>query len=163
MFRFLLFVTIAGLGYAEDAVRVTPCELAAKPADYHQKLIDVTGSFSRGFELSSLSDPSCTDSRRPYLPLWFDYGNRSISDLVGRHRKDSNPLLGFKRTLVKDSLFRSFDKSFRQGGSARPSGTVPARVVARFFAGGGAGRGFGHLSCCHLVLIQQVLEVASRQ
>ena len=69
---------------------------------------------------------------------------------------------GITTRLIDDPLFRRFDARVRGRGDVR----VRARLIGRFFAGlkqhtpkGDVWGGYGHLSCCSLLVIQQVLAV----
>lgn len=64
-----------------------------------------------------------------------------------------------------DELFRQFDKRIREGGVNKRI-SFRATLVGHFFAGDRIQRagverweGYGHLGCCSLLVIQQVLAV----
>lgn len=79
---------------------------------YDQRLVEVTGFVTRGFENFTLFDPACTSSH----DVWLEYGGTAD----GRRAK---PL------TVEDTLWG----------------------------------GYGHLGCCSLLAIQQVLSVEPQQ
>jgi len=62
-------------------------------------------------------------------------------------------------TLVSDERFQEFDHLIQR----EPDSVVHATIVGRFFAGHQErdvwGRGYGHMGCCSLLAIQQVLSV----
>jgi hypothetical protein len=69
--------------------------------------------------------------------------------------------------LVDDQRFRDFDRLVQR----RPDSVLYATLVGRFFSGerqdikggilpgGAVWRGFGHMGCCSLLAIQQILDV----
>jgi hypothetical protein len=149
----LLFLALVTLGAccAEDVVQATTCELTQRPQQYHHKLVEVTSAVARGFEDFTLSDSSCSGN------VWLEYGGRTGSGIIyccGSHPKKRSKALtvdGIETKLVDDKVFRRF---------AAASDGVQARLVGRFFAKpDGPLGGYGHLGCCHLFVIQQVLDL----
>jgi len=78
-----------------------------------------------------------------------------------RTRPEPVMVEGFPIPLVVDARFKSFDKLLMNRGS------IHASVVGRFFAGrkveSARGpdrwRGYGHMGCCSLLMLQQVTDV----
>ena len=148
----------------EKPQKVTVCQLRGDPKLYDHKLVQVTGFASYGFEYSGFSDPSCGGR---YGGLWMEFGGKAstgtMSTVSGLNRTRSEPaeVEGVAVPLVEDSHFREFDALLHEGNG----NLVHAEVIARFFAGkenlyGRKGwSGYGHLGCCSLFLIQQVLSV----
>ena len=155
-------------GGAEPPTKTTVCELIKNPKQWNQKLVQVTGFASHGFEDSVFSDPEC-DSR---LGLWMEFGGRratgTMSTVSTNVRDRSQPAVveGIDIPLVEDEMFRRFDRALHR--SSHGSVFVRATVIARYFKGTSditdpvkralAG-GYGHLGCCALFMIQQVLDV----
>lgn len=153
-----------GVAHAEDVEAVTLCAIAADPAHYDHRLVQVSGTFAHGFEGFTIQDSSC-----PAAPVgfWLEYGGSFGSGTVfagepssQRHRDQSLVVQDIPTALVQDALFRRFDRIVHQ--RRVPSGDVT--VVARYFAGervfgNGPYGGYGHLSCCTLLVVQQVLAV----
>jgi hypothetical protein len=115
---------------------------------------------SHGFEDSAISDPTC-GSR---FGIWVEYGGKSVTGTVyccgangDRSRPSELNVDGIPIPLIDDALFRKFDALLHE----KPETMVHATVVGMFFAGrpGSAGRGYGHMGCCSLLAIQQVLSV----
>lgn len=129
----------------QDApVKLSLCELKKDPAAYHQKLIEITAFVSHGFEDFTLFDPAC-----PTWPdVWLQYGERS-------------PLVieKIRVELVADERFAEFLKLIQRP----PDSVVRATLVGRFFAKKQTeqrrGGGYGHMGCCSLLAIQQVVAV----
>ncbi|MDX6695530.1 MAG: hypothetical protein QOF02_3133 [Blastocatellia bacterium] len=152
-------------GKREEPLKIPTCQLKSDPAAYNHKLIEVTGFISHGFEDFTLSDPQC-----PSWPgVWLEYGGKAASGTmyccgVAADRSRPKPLRveTINIPLVDDERFRAFDKLLQ----GRPDSVVHATIVGRFFAGqqmkypnGVAWGGYGHMGCCSLLAIQQVVSV----
>src|SRR5665213_961124 len=156
--------SIAAQSAAEAPSKVTVCDLLDHRKEWNRKLVQVSGFASHGFEDSGFSDPTC-DSR--YLGLWMEYGGKlrtgTMSTASNLDRTDSRPMKveGIEVPLTDDKMFRRFDDFLH----SQPSSMVHATVVARFFAGRldndakGQMGGYGHLGCCSLFVIEQVIDV----
>jgi len=150
----------------DEPVRVSVCDLKANPADYNHKLVEATGFASHGFEDFGLFDPSCPSW--PYL--WLEYGGTKKSGTMyccgvsaDRSRPKELAVEGIEVPLTTDEHFDAFDKLIHNP----PDTVVRVTLVGRFFAGketrfpnGNVGwRGYGHMGCCSLLAIQQVISV----
>lgn len=146
-------------------MKITLCQLKSDPAAYNHKLIEVTGFISRGFEDFTLSDPQC-----PAWPdVWLEYGGTDVSGTMyccgvtaERSRPKTLVVENITIPLVNDERFREFDKLIHRP----PDSVVHATIVGRFFAGelvkypkGEVWSGYGHMGCCSLLAIQQVVSV----
>ena len=140
------------------------CQVLADPGKYNQKLVQVTGFFSLGFEESSLYDLQC-DSR---FSIWYDFGGKNSTGTMyccgvvpSRTRPEEIIVENIPIPLVVDQNFQTFDQLLRRAGIVR------ANVIGRFFSGEKStspnGKewwgGYGHLGCCPLFMIQQVVSV----
>lgn len=149
--------------------KVSLCQVKANPPAYNHKLIEVTGFVSQGFENFTISDPSCSSG----FSIWLEYGGTAASGTmyccgVTAERKRPKQLVveDIPIPLVEDELFRTFDKRLQRP----PDSTVHATIVGRFFSGekielpGGTIYGnYGHMGCCSLLAIQQVVSVDNQQ
>ena len=150
----------------DEPVRVTVCDLKANPAEYNHKLIEVTGFVSHGFEDFGLFDPSC--SSWPYV--WLEYGGTKKSGTMyccgvsaDRSRPKEFAVEGIEVPFTADEHFDAFDTLIHNP----PDTVVRTTLVGRFFAGKEtrfpsgevAWRGYGHMGCCSLLAIQQVISV----
>lgn len=144
---------------------VTLCALQADPASYNHKMIDIRAVVSHGFEDFTLSDPRCP----PRSGIWLEYGGLVDSDTdyccgvkAGTPRGTALVVEGIATRLIDDALFRRFDAGVR----VRRHVSFRAHLIGRFFAGlkqptpkGDFWGGYGHLGCCSLLVIEQVLAV----
>jgi hypothetical protein len=146
--------------------RVSLCALQADPASHNHKMIDVRAVVSHGVNDFTLSDSRCEGGSK----IWLEYGGRVDSETeyccgVKAPRTTALVVEGITTRLIDDALFRRFDARVRSHGDV----TFRARVTGRFFAGlrqhtpkGDIWGGYGHLSCCSLLVIEQVLAVDDR-
>lgn len=168
---FVLLTTILGVmpaAFCQDAVRVTPCQLKSDPASYNHNLLEITGFVSHGFEDFTLFDPACAT----WPDVWLEYGGTVNSGTMyccgvsnNRSRPHELEVEGIAVSLVDNEAFRTFDRLIQRD----PDSIVRATIIGRFFAGadshaapGNLLRGYGHLGCCSLLAIQQVLAVDSQ-
>lgn len=145
--------------------KVSVCQLQKDPPAYNHKLVQVTAFVTHGFEDFSLLDPGCS----AWLGIWLEYGGTTASGTMyccgvtnARTRPKELVVEKIPIPLVDDSRFREFDRLIER----RPDSIVHATIVGRFFAGRlepyGKPRhrgGYGHMGCCSLLAIQQVLSI----
>ncbi len=168
----LLWALVIGLcisseGWCQKPVEATPCQLKTDPPTYNHKIIRVTGFVSHEFEDFTLFDPRC-----PSWPgVWLEYGGRrsSLTVYLGggktqRTRPKDLQIEGIVVPLTLNRQFEEFDKAIQPPFHSGKQGVVlRATLVGRFFAGkrleffeGKPWGGFGHMSCCTLLAIQEV-------
>ena len=148
----------------EQAEKITICELKSDPGKFNHKLIEVTGFVSHGFEDFALFDPNC-----PAWPaVWLEYGGTNVSGTMyccgvtaARTRPKQIRVENIPISLVNDEKFQEFDKLIQRGDTQ-----IHGTIVGRFFAGekqesatSTYWAGYGHMGCCSLLMIQQVLAV----
>jgi hypothetical protein len=144
--------------------KVSLCALQANPAAYNHKTIDVRAVVSHGVNDFTLSDPGC----EPHSRIWLEYGGLVNSEteyccgVKAGPRTTALVVEGITTRLIDDALFRRFDARVRTAGEV----SFRARINGRFFAGlkqrtpkGDFWGGYGHLSCCSLLVIEQVAAV----
>ena len=149
---------------AQEYTNVSLCELGKDPSAFNHKLIVVTSFVSHGFEDFSLFDPTCPDASW----IWLEYGGRVKSGTMyccgvtaTRTRFPSLKIENFAIPLTDDELFKQFDRLVQR----KPDSVVHGTIAGRFFAGNTDphkkvwGGGYGHMGCCSLLAIQQVLAV----
>lgn len=156
----------------DERLKVTVCQLKENPAAYNHRLVEVTAFISHGFEDFNIFDPACLS----YPDVWLEYGGTTASPTmyccgVTPSNKRPTPLVieNIQVDLIADRQFKEFTTIL----NSLPDTVVRATVAGRFFAGNKDSRrgderwgGFGHMGCCTLLAIQQVLSVdphASRE
>jgi hypothetical protein len=175
------FLTIAlSVSAFEQEEPVTPvslCELKAHPEAYDHKRIVVQGVVSHEFESFTLYDLACGDFRNS---VWLTYGAGAADGILysGATGKETGPVRveGFDIVAVQDgnlkrlrdllNSYRIDPKSKTNYFQTNPSYTVKATLRGRFFAGREdprlpGRRGYGHLGCCALLAIEQVVSIDS--
>lgn len=153
-------------GMTETPTRVSICEIAKDPAAYNQKLIEVTGFVSRGFEDSLLFDPSCSTR----FGIWVEIGGKTktgtmycCGETSERTRPSELVVENISIPLVDDKLFKQFDGLFQ----SKPNSIAHATLIGRYFSGTKQkwpkGQeywgGYGHFGMSTLFVIQQVTSV----
>ena len=150
---------------SREPIQVTVCQLKAAPDKYNHKLIQVTGFATHGFENFTLVDPTCG----AWPGIWLEFGGTVSSGTVyccgvpaTRTRPEPAVVEDITTSLVNDANLRAFE-NFLQ---LKESSINRITILGRFFAGdkestprGDRWRGYGHLGCCSLLVIQQVISV----
>jgi len=145
----------------ETPIKITACQLMTDPAAYNHKLVEVSGHVSVGFEEFSIyPDDGCAAKDSPWLELGGSV-EAGVTYCCGDHSRNV-PLEveGIVTPLVDDWRTRRFVKAAQTGSAAGPT-----TLVGRFFSGnklvqpwGTFWVGYGHMGCCSLLVIQQVLD-----
>jgi hypothetical protein len=150
---------------AQQVESVSVCELKAHPEKFNHQLVEVTGLVSHGFENFTLSDPACSGAS----DVWLEYGGKVNSGTkyccgVSTERTRPSELMVEKIPipLIDDNIFRDFDQMIQRP----PDSMVHATIAGVFFSGRIGGdptkgevRGYGHMGCCSLLAIEQVVSV----
>ena len=183
----LMWITVIGLMVGlcparskaqtpEVAIHVSLCEVKAHPEKYLKKLVEFTAVASHGFEDSMVEDAQCPwPASGP--GVWMEYGGSRSTDTMyccGSSPKPTRdkPLVveGIPLSLIEDEKFQGFDARLHPKHSKpqRASDTVKATLRGRVFGRyeGIAGtqqspawRGYGHMGCCMLFVVTQVVSV----
>lgn len=153
------------IAQGEAPLKVTACQIIKDPVAYNHKLVEVSGRMSFGFEDFSLyPDEPC----KGLTDIWLDLGgtaNPAEIYCCGNHggpvRPQQAALDGFALALSDDARTQRFVKIVQ----AREDAGGPTTLIGRFFAGekqilprGTFWGGYGHMGCCSLLVIQQVLD-----
>jgi hypothetical protein len=159
----------------EIPLRVSLCEVKAHPENFLHKLVEFTATASHGFEDSMVEDSSC--SWPQHGPgVWMEYGGkRSTATMYccgfspRPDRSDTLIVDGITLDLVDDKIFRAFDKRLHPEYSTQQTSdtvraTLRGRIFARYEGIGGTQqsprwRGYGHMDCCMLFVVTQVVSV----
>ena len=154
----------------EVPVRTSMCELLLHPETWNHKLVEVSGQVSQGFEDFTLNVGECRES----MGIWLEVGGKRKSGTVyccgvtgDRERATDLMVEGTSIPLVDDKPLKNFLQAlYRHSGTGYVR--LDATLVGRFFAGArwvrpGDGKvfwmGYGHMGCCSLLAIQQVISV----
>jgi hypothetical protein len=158
---------------------VSLCDLTQNPKSYNSQWITVHASVSLEFEDFSLYDPACKDHR---TGVWLTFGgdqdevatyccvsrtrNKSVDIEVEGHRiplSHDDSLREFLRVLQTERLRRP-DGHQCAGGECYFYRPLSATISGMFFAGeDGTSPGYGHLGCCHLLVISRVSDVLAER
>jgi hypothetical protein len=162
----ILALSLTTLAFSEVPQEVSVCELKADPAAFNHKLVQVTSFLSHGFEDFSLQEPGCDST----FDIWLEYGGNFVSGTVyccggagERTRPKQMEVENISIPLLEDENLHKLDRLLR----VPPVYAIAhATLVGRFFAGreipdpeGKRWGGYGHMGCCSLLVIQQVLAV----
>jgi hypothetical protein len=161
-----VLVGLSILAISQEPEKVSVCQLKADPANFNHKLVQVTSFLSHGFEDFTLQDPSCGS----WPDIWLEYGGKAASGTMyccgvtnARTRPNQVQIENVSIPLVEDENFRRLDGLLQV---PRAYAIAHATVVGRFFSGKEISYpkakhwgGYGHMGCCSLFVIQQVLAV----
>jgi hypothetical protein len=148
----------------DAAKKVSVCDLKRNIGGYNHQLVELTGFISHGFEDFSIFDPGCAE----YPNIWLEYGGTKNSDTMyccgvvpGQTRPKQVSVEGVSIPLIEDERFKEFEQMIKGKGQI-----IHGKIIGRFFAGaetkttkGSQWGGYGHMGCCSLLMIQQVLSV----
>ena len=160
----LAWVLAAGsAARAQAPQQTTVCQIKTNPAAYDHKLVQVTAFASHGFENFTLFDPDC----QAWPEIWLEYGGTTASGTVyccdaPKSRKRSKPaeIDGVVVPLTDDKAFHDFDRLIQ-----RPPDSIAHATLAGWFfaakkeAASSPATSYGHMGCCSLLMIQQVVAV----
>lgn len=161
---------VPGFSQEDPSLVVSLCDLQANPALYNHKRVEIQGTISHEFEDFSIH-ANCPP---PENTVWLMYGGDAPDGVIyccnGTGRKPGVHIEGIDVPLQRDELFRRLERllnSYRIRKNQRviyfqtnPSYRVHATLVGRYFAGK-EGRGFGHMGCCSLLVIERVVSIDS--
>ncbi len=160
----------------EKPQTVSLCQVKTHPEKFLHKLIEITATASHGFEDSMVEDGQCPWPKGG-PGIWMEYGGTRSTDTMyaggGSPKPDrEKPLVveGTPVELVDDQIFREFDKQLHpkhskpKRGSDTVRATMRGRLFARYEGIGGtqvspAWRGYGHMDCCMLFVVTQVVSL----
>lgn len=158
-----------------EPLQVSLCDIKAHPENFLHKLVEISVTASHGFEDSMVEDSGCAWPHGG-PGVWMEYGGkRSTATMYccgvspTPTRRETLIVEGMTLELVDDEKFREFDKRLHpEHSNQRSSDTVRATIRGRIFARyeGIAGtkqnpawRGYGHMDCCMLFVVTQVVSI----
>jgi hypothetical protein len=160
---------------AQQPTEIDLCTLLSQPKKFERQGIVVRSKVSFGFEDFSLVSDHC-DLPRSSRDVWLTYGGKepsgNISTVNDHVTRRKNLTIGGKEVLlVKDQSLELFKRRLAtlsrwsnepsdEGYAYRPAFSVTATLSGIFLAAPERGLGgYGHLGCCHLLVIQKVSDV----
>lgn len=166
----LLWVPSARAQGGDAAIKTTLCAIKASPMEFNGKVVEVAGYASHGFEDSMFEDPGCFWNKdRP--GIWMMFGGKASVETrwcCGAERDPKKVLVvqGVPTMLVHDHTFDQFEKLLKSepGRGVTVHATVRGRVFVREVSlplGHHYMGGYGHMGCCMLLAIEQVMTVDS--
>lgn len=170
---FLCLIVGCTLAHADRVL--TPCELAANAADLDNQSVMVRGELHIEFEDSSF----VRDCNAKWLQIWVTFAGDVETPVIyccGPHERPPNSTLrinGIELQLKKDDKFQTFWRLLNEERAFTPTGVrcffncyvnrVTATFKGHFFFGEKSGlRGYGHMGCCSLFVIEEVSDVSAQ-
>jgi len=188
--KFLLscVVLLAATAWAHAGVPATPptvvsfCDLLANPQAFDGQWIQVHGHISLALEDFTLWEPGC---EKPLArSIWLEYGGDEETPTkfcCGDHSRPKGKdvsVRGQTIPLVRDAQMEEFIQKVRDRRSRQANGQpcegslcnfyhLSATLAGLFLAAPedpkGGSKGYGHLGCCHLLVIYRVSEVVAER
>jgi|SRR5271165_1662099 len=162
--------------------QISLCELTQNPKNYSGQWVTVRAGVSMEFEDFSLYDPACHGSHGPGVWLTFggDQGEIATYCCVNPTRKQGVDIEveGHRVPLVRDDALHEFLRVLQTQRLRRPDGHPCESVDCYFYRPVTASltglflarvekeeglAGYGHLGCCHLLVITQVSDVTAER
>ncbi|MGD9563964.1 MAG: hypothetical protein AB7F88_17735 [Pyrinomonadaceae bacterium] len=148
--------------------KVSLCQLADSPGTFNRKPVEVAAFVSHGFEDSSIFDAGCGER---YSGIWMEYGGTASTSTMyccGFTPKSTRPTVlkveGVELPLVANDNFKTLNTLLHEDHGR----IVRAILRGTFFSGkqdpyrnGKTTQwgGYGHMGCCSLFVIQEVVSV----
>ena len=155
----------------EQPIKTTLCQIKKDPMAFNKKLVEVSGYGTHGFEDSMFEDPTCFWGAQ-WPGIWMEYGGTASTDTMyccgfsPSSTKKQLIVQGISVPLLQDALFGRFDELLHStsGKDVSVHATVRGRI---FYApqkdGAGVDGGYGHMGCCMLLAVEQVLTIESKK
>ena len=180
------FAAAQAASQSEDPIETAVCELSDHPSQFDGELIQVRGYVTRGFEDFTFHDSPSPFASFCKARIWLEAGgdgkgprNYMVVDTARLY----NPVAEWQMQsridsvrLIKDQTYSETMEKLAAFRSAQPDGggctglwlcalyRVQVTITGRFFRAHNQGwhngqyfsGGYGHLGCCHMLVIQQV-------
>ena len=152
----------------EKPIKTTLCEIKKDPVAFNKKLVEVSGYASHGFEDSMFEDPTCFEGSK-WPGIWMEYGGTVATDtmyccgVTQSKTKKQLVVQGIHVPLVDDESFRKFDTLLHS--KPEQDVSIQATVRGRIFVAPTKAplSGYGHMGCCMLFAVEQVLSIDSTE
>ena len=162
--------TVSPVRSQNPQAKVSACDLAKNPKAYDGKTIRVRGTLNVHFEDFTLA-PGCETQQGIWLAFGGDVPGIVASLVNDNVRKPGTKfeLNGVSYEIRKDDNFHKMYALIAARHGDKPDYRVTTTLTGAFFAGeeiefaGGVKPfgGYGHIGCCALFVITQVLDVVS--
>src|SRR6185437_1035218 len=174
--QLFILLLLSAVSRAQTAQKVSLCDLVKDPQRYSGQWVEVHGTIEQGFENFGLATQGCGEHPRG---IWLRYGgdqNTPVVSTVNDHdRKPGSvqKIAGSPVTLVRDANLELLQGRLNAVRETMPDGTrcyfecplyrVAASITGLFMAAPEFKKqgvsGYGHMGCCHLLVIHQVADV----
>ena len=156
-------------GYAQaEPLDTTICEINKDPKAFNGKTIRIRGFVVDEFENFTINSKSCNRGSG----IWLVYADDKSGTSYWAHSpwpdEEIVPYRGESYPLLKDNNFNEFQRLIRAEQDRKSTYQVTAIITGKFFArrfkrypSGQviADGGYGHLGCCHLLIVMSVADV----
>ncbi len=141
---------------------VTACQLAQHPEKYNEGLVSVDGLITVGPEEFMLHDANCSDENGK---IWLEFagGVESPETTSTGHKNKSKTYETLGLPLNQDRDFQALQKLLQDAQKSGKTKMLHAILIGKYFAGkptptiaGVVRAGYGRLSCCSLLIIEEV-------
>jgi hypothetical protein len=148
---------------------VTYCELATNPQRFQRVRVRMTAFLESEFEHFTLNDPSCALPQESVVRVWMTYGGDVPSGAIyapggeGFRGPVPKPRKDAEFPLVDDRTYSNFRGFLTKHEDVTVRVTVVGTFLARSPTGDGGVRGYGHIGCCSLLVVERVEQFDDRQ
>jgi hypothetical protein len=154
----------ARIAAQERPFDVTACQLAQHPEKYNEGLVSVDGLITVGPEEFMLHDANCSDENGK---IWLEFagGIENPANSPGAHSTKNRPksFESLQLPLNQDRDFNTLQRLLQDAQKSGKTKMLHATLIGKYFAGKptptltGVVRNFyGRLSCCSLMIIEEV-------
>lgn len=171
-------------GTSSNPRAVSLCQLKKNPKTYNRQWVSVRGGISLQFEDFTLYDSECHELEMSGVWLMFGGDQETPATFCcGNHtppRGKDVSVEGQRVPLVRDAKFRELLRTMTAKRIRRPSGEpceqgecdfyspITATLEGFFLSGYDETKekalpGYGHLGCCHLLVVRRVDKVSAER
>jgi hypothetical protein len=170
----LLMFFLPLTGHGQTPLKVSLCDLVKQPEKYTRQWVEVRGAVNLGFEDFTLRTRACGEKYQIWLAYGGDEPTPTMSTVNDLERRPGvvPKVDGIPVTLQRDANLELLKGRLAARRVTAPDGSmcdaecrlydVTGTLVGLFMAAPKGARplsGYGHLGCCHLLMIQRVTDV----
>ncbi|HEV3254468.1 MAG TPA: carboxypeptidase-like regulatory domain-containing protein [Candidatus Acidoferrales bacterium] len=151
-----------------DPLETTICEINKNPAAYSGKTLRIRGFVSLGFEDFTFHSKECDRGTGIWLMYADDEAEMKYWARTPESGRKAIVYQGESYPLQKDKSYQTFSQLTKVSENNKPTYQVTATLTGVFFAQTTRrfpsgqllpGPGYGHMGCCHLLIITSVSDV----